>query len=132
MSLFSYENLFAGEFEEDPVFESEEEEEDQELDEEEEEFPDFASEFFDLVEDELGDIDEAYTKRVSSDGKVSRVRDRKTRRRRANKTTGRSKQQRKRSARKASRTKKRNPGTQRKALRKRRKTLRKRKQRGLS
>lgn len=77
------------------------------------------------------ELEEDYRRRVTSTGKVSRVRSRQARQRRATMTTGRSPSARKRSARKAARTKKRNPSIQRKALRKRRKAIRRRRQMGL-
>lgn len=84
-----------------------------------------------LTREEFDDVLESLRKRVSSTGKVTRVKSRQTRRRRATMTTGMSKSALRRRARKAARTLKRNPATARKALKKRRKALRKRKQRGL-
>lgn len=76
-------------------------------------------------------LDEALVKRVTPEGDIERILDRKTRERRASMTTGLSKTKRKMIARKAARTKKRDIGGQIRALKKRRKTLRKRKALGL-
>lgn len=85
------------------------------------------------LDGEIEDIEvyEALKKRVDSKGRVTRVKDRKTRKRRAGATTGMSKTKRKMRARKASKTRKRSPGSVRKAVKKRRKSLRKRKQMGI-
>lgn len=78
----------------------------------------------------LEEVKEAIVKRVSSKGKVTRRKDRKTRQKRATQTTGLSKSKRRQIARKAARTKKANPATQRKASRKQKRAMRKRKSMG--
>lgn len=84
--------------------------------------------FESISEEDLAKLNEELRRRVTSRGQVSRVKDRKTRSRRANQTTGISKSQRKKRARKAARTRKRNPGSVRKAIKKRNRALRKRSQ----
>ena len=76
-------------------------------------------------------LEENLRRRVNSAGKVSKVRSRQVRSRRAVQTTGMSRSQLKRRARRAAITKKRNPAMMRKALKKRRKALRKRKSMGI-
>lgn len=87
--------------------------------------------FADLLSEELQDIDEAYKKRVSSTGKVSRVRSKKTRSRRATRTTGMSKTALKRRAKKAAKTRRRDVGGTKKATKKRKKAMRRRRQLGV-
>lgn len=76
-------------------------------------------------------LEENLRRRVNSKGKVTKVRSRQVRSRRAVQTTGMSRSQLKRRARRAAITRKRNPAIMRKALRKRRKALRKRKSLGI-
>tara|TARA_B100000700_G_C14991390_1_gene831522 strand:- start:1097 stop:1483 length:387 start_codon:yes stop_codon:yes gene_type:complete len=82
-------------------------------------------------DEEFEEVMEDLKKRVSSTGKVKKVRSRKVRSRRAAMTTGLSKAALKRRARKSAKARKRNPSGQKRALRKRKKALRLRKQRGL-
>lgn len=89
------------------------------------------SESLESEAEEVDQLCEAIVKRVDSRGQISRVLDRKTRRRRATQTTGLSKSKRRLIARKAVRTKKKDQAGQRKALKRRKRTLRKRKALGL-
>lgn len=89
------------------------------------------SEEEEITLEELQELQEALKKRVSSSGKVSRVRSKKVRSRRATITTGKSKTALKRAARKAARTRKRNPSSVKRANRKRRKAMRRRKSMGI-
>jgi hypothetical protein len=84
-----------------------------------------------MADDEFDEMMESLRKRVTSKGKVTKVRDRKTRKRRATLSTGLSKASLRRRARKASKTKRRNPAIQRKALKRKKRADRKRKQMGL-
>lgn len=86
--------------------------------------------FADLLSEELQDIDEAYKKRVSSTGKVTRVQSKKIRSRRATRTTGMSRSSLKRRAKKAAKTRKRDVGGTKRAVKKRKKAMRKRRQIG--
>lgn len=98
---------------------------------------DSVDEFLQAFAEQEG-LDEAMVKRVSVASKrnggklVTRIKDRKTRARRATATTGLSKSKRKKSARKAVKTKRRiGAGKKKKSQRLRQKSLKKRKQMGL-
>lgn len=84
-----------------------------------------------MADDEFEEMMESLRKRVTSKGKVSKVRDRKTRSRRAQLTTGLSKAALRRKGRKAAKTKRRNPSIARKAKKRKKRADRKRKQMGL-
>lgn len=76
-------------------------------------------------------IEEAIVKRVSFDGKISRMKDRKTRMRQAFQTTGLSKAERRRIARKSARTLRQRPGIVKKKNRKRGRAMKRRKSMGI-
>lgn len=76
-------------------------------------------------------LEEAIVKRVSSDGTIKRVKDRKTRQRQAFQTTGLSKSERRRIAKKAARTLRQRPGVVKKATKKRKRAMTKRASMGI-
>lgn len=80
-----------------------------------------------ISDDDLSNLHEQMQRRVTSRGNVSRVKNKKTRSRRATSTTGMSKTALRKRARKSARTRKRKPGQVRKAIKKRNRALRKRK-----
>lgn len=77
------------------------------------------------------DLQEFIVKRVTSQGVISRVKDRRTRTRLATQTTGMSKAKRKLIARRAAKTKRANPSGKIRALRKRKRAMNRRKTMGL-
>ena len=102
-----------------------------ETSEDKEDFLQDACDLFGISKDNAIELWEALVRRVNSQGKITRVKSRAVRSRRATLTTGMSRAALKRRARKAARTKKRNPSSMRKALRKRKKALRRRRQFGI-
>ncbi len=87
--------------------------------------------FEELLVAECEQLEEQLKRRVSSSGKVSRVRSRQVRSRQAVRTTGMSKTALKRRARKAARTRRRDVGATRRAVKKRKKAMRRRRQLGV-
>lgn len=81
--------------------------------------------------EESEQLDEFLVKKVNPDGTITKLKDRKTRKRLATQTTGISKSKRRLIAIKATKTKRHDVGGQKKALRKRKRTLKKRKNLGL-
>lgn len=71
-------------------------------------------------------MEEAIVKRVSFDGKITRMKDRNTRTRQAFQTTGLSKAERRRIARKSARTLRQRPGVVKKKTRKRKRAMKRR------
>jgi len=88
-------------------------------------------EMFSYTDEDIEELKEALVRRVSADGTVRRVKNRKTRKRRATLTTGMSRAALARRGRMSARSLKRNPGAKRRGARKRKRALRQRKLRGL-
>ncbi|MBG24190.1 MAG: hypothetical protein CMF22_12150 [Idiomarinaceae bacterium] len=91
--------------------------------------------FEELIESELAKLDlaieEGTVRTVDSRGNTARKKDRKTRKRRAVRTTGMSASALRKRAKKAAKTRARDVSGQRKAVKRRKKAMRIRKQRGL-
>lgn len=85
-----------------------------------------------LTEEDMEEIKESYVRRVTSDGTISKIKNRTTRKMQAGRTTGMSKAARSLRARKAARTRKANPASIKLANRRRTKAMRRRKQMGIS